>query len=513
MALVIEIHQLHLLTLLQSKIVIIGFKRRSQISVYHAGKKDLKRSAVVENVMHVKEQIYRFLSFKQSATGQRRIQEFERLYKSIFKFPQFFLADFFRSYGYIHLRIILLYQVSVFSIPNDRRKCRMIFRCPFERLRQSVNIHAFLFNAKHFEKIVHSGIRRIELIMIHIQLLDCQLMGLPLCNFVLCIVRIGITILNLLHIKLCNFARSASAKNAANIQSGQATFKQHFHRRQRVSAHFIKVIVDTNSIHTKNCLHSIAKCRFDFIGRLFIGSYNDLNLGFWQRPSIDLSIRLHGNRIYFHEVCRNHVIRQSLLHLCTKIVCIKFDIILVISADKALILADKAFYRTPIDIQNRLNCRFDFCRLNAVTVDFDHVAFSATDHNVSVRKNLCKIRRIVISVLEYFCRFFGQIDVSSNVRTVKNKLSDFTVGHVVSVFIHNSVFHIKLRLTDRTNVVFLVNNEHTGNNAAFALGIHIIVRNTLQIIAVSRLAAYNHFLQEGTGFSGKLFCVGRREEE
>ena len=103
-----------------------------------------------------------------------------------------------------------------------------------------------------------------------------------------------------------------------------------------------------------------------------------------QGLSIHLSVGSDGNGINFHEIRRDHVVRQTLLELRTKLVRVEGNILYVVCANEALLVADESSDSAPIDFQNGTDGGFNFRRLDAVAVDLDHIVFSAADRNVAV---------------------------------------------------------------------------------------------------------------------------------
>ena len=212
-------------------------------------------------------------------------------------------------------------------------------------------------------------------------------------------------------------------------------------------------------------------------------------------------------------MCRDHIVRQFLLQTGAEFCWIECYIVFIISANKACLVVGKAPDCTPSDIKFGTNYSFNFCRLNAVTVDFDHIAFSATNCNIIVRQHLRQITAVIITIAKNFLGFFRKIDVSACIGVFKDKLSDFSRGNIISFLVNNPILQIELRFTNGAHIILFVYTKHRDNKTAFALGVHIVVYQTFKMKMIGRFAAYTHFFQKRSCFSCKLLRIGRRNQK
>ena len=271
----------------------------------------------------------------------------------------------------------------------------------------------------HRIEIIHSGIRRIELIVYHIELFSREtVFGRSGQSFFLGD-RYTIVILYTLQVQFRYPFRGMSAEDKPRSQTIKTAFADQINRSKRIASQLVEIIMNSHLCKAQNLCHCIADGLLNPVGRGNIAALKIFGIRCRQCTAIQLSVSLHRDRVNLHEIGRNHIIRQSFHQFFTERCRIKFHILCIVDAEVALSLFLKTARCAPFYVQGLLDCGLNFCRLNAIAVYFDHVAIAAKQNIIPVFIDSGKISGVVETVSEGIFCLLRQIDIPADKRIFK----------------------------------------------------------------------------------------------
>ena len=127
-------------------------------------------------MVHVKENIAGFFRFKHTHAEETSADDLERIHQNIFHILEFKFRQFFHMDLLEDLRRYLLCKLSVIIPEEGGEQRRMVVDCLLQRLAEMFHIKHLFVHPHHGEKVVHRGVRCLQLVVHHIGLLGCKRM-------------------------------------------------------------------------------------------------------------------------------------------------------------------------------------------------------------------------------------------------------------------------------------------------------------------------------------------------
>ena len=456
-------------------------------------------------MVNVKEDIAGFFGFENAAAEQPAADDLEGINERILDEFQLKLGQLFNMDIRQVLGRVFLDQLAVFVPREGGQQGGVVGDSLFHSLRHLFHVEEILVDPHHREEVVHRGIRRIELIVYHIQLLGRQRMRCFESFIVLFLGADAVVLREDLCIKLGDLRRRSAAEYLGGVQSGQICLGDQLDRAQRVAAHFVEVVVDADTGELQNLFHRVTELFFDFVRRGDVIVHEVGRIRLRQRFSVELAVRLQRNLVYLDVVGGDHVVGETLHQLLTHEFAVDLDVVGIISAEIAFISVFKAARSSPADAESLLDRRLDLGGFDTVAVDLDHIAAASEQDKVAVFILLGKVAGMINAVDKGFFGFFRQVDVTAHIGILEAQLAGLAFSHLAAFLADEIELGFYLRLTDRTGLIGTVDREHADGKAAFACGIDV---DKLKILVVND----EEHPEERTCLIAQLTDVGGRQE-